>query len=117
MPYAEDLNFWQTGQSAPDVWVDETKRQLVALGGEFKGEGFGQDAGGRAAYMLAFEIEGDKFKIIFAVESPRPVLAGKCSCCGLVACGECGPYTDASKTQIDDPCKLCGKCMSHCPHW
>lgn len=36
-------------------------------GGEFKGEGFGSDADGRAAFMLAFEIKGDKFKIIWPV--------------------------------------------------
>lgn len=50
-------------------------------------------------------------------ESPRPALGGKCPCCGERDCSECGPYTDASKTQIDDPCRRCGKCMSHCPHW
>jgi hypothetical protein len=67
MPYAEDLNFWATGKSDPGKWIDAAKRQLKALGGEFKGEGFGSDADGRAAFMLAFEIKGDKFKIIWPV--------------------------------------------------
>lgn len=40
----------------------------------------------------------------------------KCSCCGVRYCGECGPYMDSSKTQIDDPCRRCGKCINHCPH-
>lgn len=65
--YAEDLNFWCTSKSDPGNWIDKAKRQLATLGGECKGEGFGADGEGRAAFMLAFEIKGDKFKIIWPV--------------------------------------------------
>jgi hypothetical protein len=71
MPYAEDVNFWATGKSDPGKWIDAAKRQLKALGGEFKGEGFGSDGEGKAAFMLAFEIKGDKFKIIWPVLKSR----------------------------------------------
>lgn len=40
----------------------------------------------------------------------------RCSCCGASNCGECGPHTDDTRTVIDDPCRLCGKCINHCPH-
>lgn len=66
-PYAEDVNFWQTSQASPDTWIDRTKAQLKTLGGEFRGEGFGNDSNGRSAYLLAFSIAGDEFKIIWPV--------------------------------------------------
>lgn len=40
----------------------------------------------------------------------------RCPCCGASNCSECGPYTDAMKTVIDDPCLICRKCINHCPH-
>jgi ferredoxin len=44
-------------------------------------------------------------------------MEGKCTCCGQpLPCDECGPFTDSSKTQLDDPCKRCGRCINHCPH-
>ncbi len=71
MPYAEDLNFWQTGKADPDTWIDKTKKQLKELGGECKGQGFGMDEEGRAAFMLIFEIKGERFRIIWPVVKTR----------------------------------------------
>lgn len=65
--YAEDLNFWQTGQSSPDTWMERAKNQIRGLGGKIEGEGFGSDGQGRAAYMLGFSIEGSVFKVIWPV--------------------------------------------------
>lgn len=66
MPYAEEVNYWQTSKSDPDNWMDKAKRQIEALGATIKAQGFGT-ADGKAAYMLAFEILGDSFKIIWPV--------------------------------------------------
>lgn len=64
--YAEDLNYWKTSKSSPDSWMDKTKKQIENLKGKILVEGFGM-ADGKAAFMIAFEIEGEKFKVIWPV--------------------------------------------------
>lgn len=65
--YAEDVNFWRTGKSSPDHWIDLAKKQVVTLGGKIEAEGFGSDANGKAAFMLGFSMSGDSFKIVWPV--------------------------------------------------
>lgn len=65
--YAEDLNFWQTGRGSPDEWIERAKRQITDLGGRILAEAFGSDGDGRAAYILGFEIAGDRFKTVWPV--------------------------------------------------
>lgn len=46
--------------------MDRAKKQIAALGGTVLAEGFGSEpTTGRAAFMLAFEIGGDRFKIVW----------------------------------------------------
>lgn len=66
-PNAEDVNFWQTGRSSPDVWIERSKKQIEELGGKVIAEGFGSDGEGRAAFMLGLKINGDSFKIVWPV--------------------------------------------------
>lgn len=69
--YAEDLNFWQTGEKrAPDRWIEFAKEQIKGLGGHVFAEAFGADEG-RAAYVLGFEIAGDRFKVVWPVVKSR----------------------------------------------
>lgn len=68
---AEQANYWKTGKSSTEKFIDAAKRQLKTLGGEFRGEGFGSDGNGKAAFMLAFSIKGDDFKIIWPVLPSR----------------------------------------------
>lgn len=70
-PWAESVNFWQTGRSSPDRWIEAAKKQLRGLGGKIEGEAFGQDETGRAAFLLAFSVKGEGFRIVW------PVLASK----------------------------------------
>lgn len=70
--FAEDLNFWRTGRKSSDKWIELAKAQIRNLGGVVLGEGFGSDDSGRAAFMLGFEISGDRFKIVW------PVIKSKC---------------------------------------
>ena len=65
--HAENLNFWQTGQSSPDTWIERAKSQIIGLGGKIEGEGFGSNSEGKAAYMIGFSIEGNAFKVIWPV--------------------------------------------------
>lgn len=65
--YAEDLSYWKTSQTGPDQWIEKAKRYIQELGGEILGEGFGSNAQGKAAFMIAFEIEGESFKVIWPI--------------------------------------------------
>lgn len=70
--YAEDINYWKTGQSSPDTWMDKAKTQIEKIGGMIVADGYGNEPmTGRSAYMLTFEIAGDDFMVIW------PVLASK----------------------------------------
>jgi len=66
MKNAEELNFWKTGQSSPDSWMDKTKKQIENLNGRVLSEGYGM-SNGKAAFMIAFSIENETFKIIWPV--------------------------------------------------
>lgn len=67
LPYAEDVNYWKTASSSADTWIERTIKQINALDGKVLAEAFGKDASGRSAFMIAFEIEGNRFKIVWPV--------------------------------------------------
>ena len=74
LPYAEDVgHYWQTSQSSPDVWIDRAKKIIQDLGGEIVADGYGS-AGGRAAFMLAFRIKEQNYKVVWPV---LPTYCGK----------------------------------------
>lgn len=71
LPFAEDIgHYWQTGVSSPDVWIDKAKKLIEEIDGEILSEGYGS-MGIQSAYMLAFRINEDKFKVIFPVLQSR----------------------------------------------
>ncbi len=70
LPFGEDTNYWQTGKSSPDEWTARAMRQIEAIGGLVLAEGFGSD-GGRAAYMIGFELGGERFKVVWPVLPTR----------------------------------------------
>ena len=64
---AEELgHYWQTSKTAPDIWLDKTEGMIEVHGGVVLSRGHGK-AEGREAYMLAFELEGRPYKIIWPV--------------------------------------------------
>jgi len=67
LPFAEHVNYYQTGHSSPDVWLARATTQIEAAGGAVLTEAFGRDSTGRAAYMLAFQIGPDRFKAVWPV--------------------------------------------------
>lgn len=69
MVYADDLNYWKTSKSPPDTWIDKAKKQIENLGGKVLAEGFGMESG-KSAFMIGFEIGGEKFKAIWPVMQP-----------------------------------------------
>lgn len=66
LPYAEDINYWKTGRSDPDVWMQRAKAQIEKLGVKLLSEGYGK-SGDRAAYLLHFEAQGEQFRVIWQV--------------------------------------------------
>jgi len=71
LPYAEDIDhYWQTSTSSPDQWLEKAKKLIVELEGTIVAEGYGSMAE-HAAYMLAFKIGGDSFKVIWPVLPSR----------------------------------------------
>lgn len=71
LPDAEDVNYWQTGNSSPDTILNKTKALILEIGGSVTGEAYGSDGDGNAAYMLQFRIGLDTFKVIWPVLPSR----------------------------------------------
>ena len=71
LPYAEDIgHYWQTSQSSPDIWIDRAKKLIESLDGVILAEGFGS-VEDKAAYMMAFKIGDDNFKVVWPVLSSK----------------------------------------------
>lgn len=68
--HAEDVNYWKTGQSSPDTWIEKAKAELRAAGARDIEEAFGS-SDGRAAYLLAWSFAGDRFRAVWPVLTPR----------------------------------------------
>lgn len=66
LPYAEDINYWQSSQTAPDTWIDKAVKLIENFGGDVLGEGYGK-SNGRAAYLITFDYEDEVYKVIFPV--------------------------------------------------
>lgn len=64
--YAEDVNYWKTGTSAPDTWIDKAKAEIRAAGGTVVSEAFGNQ-GAHAAFLLEFEFGRDRFRAVWPV--------------------------------------------------
>jgi len=67
MPYADEVNYWKTGTTAPDTWIDNAKKEIARAGGKVLGEAFGRDESGRAAYMLDFSFGSERFRAVWPV--------------------------------------------------
>lgn len=71
LPYAESVNYWQTGRSDPDTWIAKTTKLLREVGGKVTAEAFGKDATGHSAFMLQFELDGSPFRLVWPVLPTR----------------------------------------------
>lgn len=67
-PYAEEVNYWRTGQTSADTWMDNAAKEIRTAGGKLIGQAYGSEAAtGRAAYMIEFEFSGERFRIVWPV--------------------------------------------------
>lgn len=66
--YAEELNYWKTGSSHPDTWIERAKGEIKSAGGTWIAEAFGSEAQtGRSAYMVEFQFGQDRYKLTWPV--------------------------------------------------
>lgn len=66
LPFAEEMNYWKSGKSQPDKWLDNAEDIIEKLGGEvsLRAKGKHED---RIAYCMNFSFGSDKFKAIWPV--------------------------------------------------
>lgn len=71
--YAEDINYFETStKTSSDGWLFKTKKLILDAGGSILMEGFGSEsASGRSAFILAFQLQGVKYKVIWPVLPSR----------------------------------------------
>jgi hypothetical protein len=69
--YAEDVPYYQTGKSAAETWIERAKKEIRSVGGKITSEMFGVDETGRAAFMLAFQIGEEHFRLLWPVLPTR----------------------------------------------
>lgn len=63
---AEDCNYWKTGRSSPDTWMDKAIKLIVDFGGELISSGYILNRE-KSAFMIEFSFKNEKFKIIWPV--------------------------------------------------
>jgi hypothetical protein len=69
--YAEEVNYWKTGQSSADTWIDKAKAEIKAAGGRVVSETYGRDGDGRGAFLLEFVFGQERYKAIWPVLPTR----------------------------------------------
>lgn len=69
--YADELPYWKTSIADPGTWVDRAAIEIERAGGEVLGHACGKLANGRVAFVLQFKLEGDTFRVVWPVLTPR----------------------------------------------
>lgn len=59
-------HYWKTSRTGIEGWQEKTERQIKAAGGKVTGEGIVRQ-GEQAAIMVAFELGGDAFRLVWPV--------------------------------------------------
>lgn len=69
--YAEDVgHYFKTSQSSPDTWLENTKKEIRAIGGVITGEMVGA-MDGQAGIMLEFKADDTQFRILYPILPTR----------------------------------------------
>lgn len=68
LPQAESVPYFGTSRSSPDTWIDKAIAEIVRAGGKITSHAFGcEPHTGRSAFLVAFTIAGDAFRITWPV--------------------------------------------------
>ena len=73
LPYGEDINTsWKTNTTAPGIWLEKIKKEIERFGGTVHLVATGTDpTSGRDAFLIMFDVEGDRFKVVWPVLPTR----------------------------------------------
>lgn len=71
LPFAEDSNYWKTGEAGPDTIRRRIEAQVEKLGGTTRLFARGTDEEGRSAFLFEFAIEGDRYRVMWPVLPTR----------------------------------------------
>lgn len=69
----------------------------------------------RDNWLLSDVTPEEREQVAAIISKHFPSAVPKCTCCGAATC-DCGPLVAPDSKVIDDPCRICGKCINHCPH-
>lgn len=64
--YAEDVNYWRSGQSDPDRWLDRATDEIAEVGGHVLRLAAVTE-NDRAGFMVEFELDGNRFRLLWPV--------------------------------------------------
>lgn len=70
-PYAETVNYWKSGSSSPDTWLDKCRHEISTAGGTVTGSAFMENGDG-AGFALLFTLAGEQYRINWPVLPLRP---------------------------------------------
>lgn len=65
--WAENAPYFKTSQSSVETWTERAQKEIEGIGGKIISEINGSDLSGRAAFLIAFTIGEDKFKLVWPV--------------------------------------------------
>lgn len=68
--YADDVNYFKTGKSSTDSWMQKSKSEIENVGGKVLSELSGT-VNGKSAFMISFTLNDNIFKVTFPVLPPR----------------------------------------------
>lgn len=81
IPYAEEMNYWQSSRVSPETNIDRTVEMIEAEGGQIFSRAFGSQMG-REAYLIEFVLQGERFRVAWPV---LPTKTGKQSAARIQA--------------------------------
>lgn len=81
--YADQVNYWKSGTSTPDMWLDKAEKELKSVGGTVYSRIVGM-VRGQSAAMIEFVLEGDNYRVtypVLAVRNNKDLLAARRQAC------------------------------------
>ncbi len=72
LPLANTVPYFKTSKTPADQWIDRAMAEIKKVKGIIEGHAFGSETGsGRAAYMIAFRLGDDHFRLTWPVLPSR----------------------------------------------
>lgn len=65
-PYAEEVNYWQTGKTPPDGWIAKCRKEIEEVGGIWLSYLFAEQ-GDQSAFRIEFSLEDQRFRMVWPV--------------------------------------------------